>query len=114
MRTLSQYLAANNVNGIFSNVIILDVADLVFKADAKEQEKLLKSINSSNHQYLIEYVHSKNAVLGYALEAHFDFKNSKSELQKYVKTHSKNGLALLILALIYDKEFDYVKLRHVK
>ena len=111
LRSVSQYLAANNINGIFSNIIILDVADLVFKAGAKEQEKLLKSINSYNYQYLIEYVHSKNVVLGYALEAHFDFKNSKSELQKYVKTHNKDGLALLVLALIYDKEFDYVKLR---
>lgn len=111
LRKIAQYCSIQAKDGIFSGALILDVADLVFSAAKKQQEILIKAINSEKFDVLIDYVLTKNAVLAYFLMSCFDIKKGKSFLQNYVKQHTDNALANLVLAFIYDKEFDYLKLR---
>lgn len=111
-KVLTYHSMSENGN-VFSSYILIKLANLICYEIYCKKTYLINLLENNNYEHLINYIAKKNIELAYALAACLKIKASKSKLQKYIKQNSKNTMALIVLAMIYANEFEFIKLRQV-
>lgn len=113
LRKFTEICRQNSVDCIFSSYLIIKVSDFVYSLPKKNKDILLSDLDSFDYAGFINRLSSLNESLSNIVLAHFNLKQAKKNLQTYLKTNCADILPLLALALIYAKEFDYLKLKKV-